>query len=161
MNLNDLVQKYYTKENIVDMLTKYELYYQISLGYMVYETIQDIDETFKKLEDLNLTVNTATILSNIFELILHLSHHEDFDEKFEYHLRSRALLQSLKDFINTDKDLVNVDAYIKQKSEYIKNDTLFDENMKLQFESEYPAVHEHFDLMITENIAQQIQDNLK
>lgn len=34
-------------------------------------------------------------------------------------------------------------------------DRFFNENMKLQFESEYPYIHDHYDLMITEDIVRQ------
>ena len=71
MNLQYTIQEYFTRDSIVDMLTRYELYYQISLGNYVLETIQNITETIKKLEELNLLIEVDTALSNIFEIILH------------------------------------------------------------------------------------------
>jgi len=161
MNLQETIQEYFTRDSIVDMLTRYELYYQISLGNYVLETIQDIDETMKKLEELNLLIEIDTALSNIFEIILHNSHHEDFEDKFEYHLRCRAMMHSLKDFINKDKELLNSDAYSDNVTKEILEDTYFKESMKLQLESDYNSIYHTYNQMIPQNVADKIQSNLK
>jgi len=161
MNLNETMQEYFTRESIVDLLTRYELYYQISLGNYVLETIQDMDETLEKLKKLNLLIEVDTALSNIFEIMLHHSSSDDFEDKFEYHLRSRALMHSLKDFVTKDKELLNSDDYIAERTKEILADTYFKESMKLQLESDYNSVYHVYDLMITEDVANQIQNNLK
>ena len=160
MNLNETIKQHFARDSIVDMLTRYELYYQISLGNFVLETIQDIDETLKKLEDLNLQIEPNTALSNVFELILHNSHKDNFEDVFEYHLRSRAMMHSLKDFINKDNELLNLKDYIEQKSKEILEDKYFSENMKLQLESDYNTVYDYYNILITDDIATKIQNNL-
>lgn len=161
MNTNETIKQYFTRESIVDLFTKYELYYQISLGNYIYETLKDVDETMNKIKELNLKVLPDTVLPNIFEIVLQHNQDEDFEDSFEYHLRVRALLHSLKDFVNNDKELLKVEYYIKEKSQQIINDEFFNEEMKLQLESEYSAVYDHYDVMFTEEIAQSIQENLK
>ena len=161
MNLNETMHEYFTRESIVDLLTRYELYYQISLGSYVLETIQDIDETLQKLEELNLLIEVDTALSNIVEIMLHFSHQDDFEDKFEYHLRSRALIHSLKDFVTKDTELLNSEDYIDEKTKEILNDTYFKESMKLQLESDYNTVYHIYDLIITQDIAHSIQKNFK
>lgn len=143
------------------MLTRYELYYQISLGNFVLETIQDIDETMKKLKELNLQIEPNTALSNIFEIIVHNSYKDDFEDIFEYHIRSRAMIHSLKDFINKDIELLNSKDFIEQKSKEITDDKYFNEDMKLQLDSDYNSVYDYYDTLITQEIATQIQNNLK
>jgi hypothetical protein len=110
------IKKYLNKDSIIDMLTRYELYYEIGLANFIYETIQDIDEAYIKLEELDLEVESDVALSNIIEVILHFSHTENFDEILDYYIRSRALLHALKDFVNRDKDLLNKESYIEQKN---------------------------------------------
>ena len=161
MNLNETIQEYFTRESIVDLLTRYELYYQISLGSYVLETIQDMDETLKKLQELNLLIEVDTALSNIFEIMLHFSSDDDFEDKLEYHLRSRALIHSLKDFVTKDTELLNSKDYVDQKTKEIQADSYFSESMKLQLESDYNSLYDVYDLMITQDIANQIQNNLK
>lgn len=161
MEINSAVKKYFSKEELTDILTKYNLYYQIGLGNFVFETIQDIEETMKKLQELDLHLETQTALSNIFEIIVLYSEHEDFEEKVEKYIRIRALMHALKDFVNNDKELVCVDNYIKQKTEDITEDKFFTENMKLQFESEYPYIYDHYELFITDDMINKIQETLK
>ncbi|MEA2017513.1 MAG: hypothetical protein U9N59_03600 [Campylobacterota bacterium] len=161
MNLNETIKQHFTRDSIVDMLTRYELYYQISLGNFVLETIIEIDETMKKLEELNLQIEPNIALSNIFELILHNSHKDNFEDIFEYHLRSRAMMHSLKDFVNKDTELLNSKDFIEQKSKEIIDDKYFNEDMKLQLDSDYNSVYDYYDTLITQEIATQIQNNLK
>ncbi len=160
MNLEETIKQYFTKESVVDILTQYELYYQISLGNFIFETIQEIEETNKKIAELNLFVDPNVALANAFEEILQYSHQKDFEKTFNYHLRKRALLHALKDFVNNDKELLGKDAYIDLKTKMILNDTFFTENMKLQLEEEYPIVNESYEMLITDEIISKLQANL-
>jgi len=159
-NLNELIDQYFTKDNIIDMLTQYELYYQISLGNYVYETLQDIEETNNKIDELALRLDPNIAISNIFDILLHFSHQEDFENKFYYHLRTRALMHSLKDFVNKDEELLGKDKYIEQKSDMILNDTFFTEDMKLLFENDYSIMNEEYEMMITDDLVDKIHHNL-
>jgi len=160
MKLNDTIQDYFTRDSIIDMLTRYELYYQISLGSYVLETLQDIDETVMKLKELNLLIEVDTALSNIVELILHNSHHEDFEDKFDYYLRSRAMMHSLKDFINQDKGLLNSDDYRNDITQKILKDTYFKESMKLQLESDYNSLYHVYEQIVSEELSQILAQNI-
>ncbi|MGB3750503.1 MAG: hypothetical protein WA945_02970 [Arcobacteraceae bacterium] len=160
MNLNETIQEYFTRDSIIDMLTRYELYYQISLGSYVLETLQDIDETVKKLKELNLLIEIDTALSNIFEIILHNCYEEDFEDKFDYHLRCRALMHSLKDFINKDKDLLNSDDYSNDITQQILKDTYFKESMKLQLESDYNSLYHIYEQIVSEELSRTLAQNI-
>lgn len=160
MNLNETIKQHFTRDSIIDMLTRYELYYQISLGSFVLETLQDIDESMKKLKELNLQIEPNTALSNIFEIILHNSHNENLEDIFELHLRRRAIMHSLKDFINKDTELLNTEDYIEQKTKEIVEDMFFTESMKMQLDSDYNTVFDYYDTLVTSDIVNQIQNNL-
>ncbi len=157
MNLEEAIKTYFSRESIVEILTSYELYYQISLGNFVYETIMDIDEANKKLKELNLKPTINVILSNVYELVLHSFEKENFEKRFEYYLRQRAIIHALKDFVNNDTELVSVNDYIEERSELIAADEYFTETMYLQFESSYASIHEYFDLMITDELVEKLQ----
>ena len=132
MNLQDTIKHYFTRDNLIEMLTKYELYYQISLGHYVYKTTLDIDETIQKLEELNLKVDAHEMIKTLKSWLEHFSHNEDFEKQFDYYIRQRACLQSLADFSTKDKDLVNPKIFIDSTAEAITNDTFFDNSMKAQ-----------------------------
>jgi len=161
MNLNNTTKNYLTRDSIVDILTRYELYYHISLGNFVLETLQDFDETINKLQELNLQIEVNRALSNVLEIILNLGNKDDFEKRFEYHIRSRAITHALKDFINKDTELINTDDYIEEKTKNILNDTYFTDTMKLQLESDYGAVFDYYDMLITENMIEKIQKNIE
>lgn len=160
MNLMKLYEKYITKEAIVDMLTKYELYYQISLGNYVFETLQDIDESIKKINDLNLKPSSSVMLANYIETLLGFSPQDEFEDKLNLMMRKKALVHSLKDFVTNDKELLNSKDYIEQKNEQINNDTLFTQQMKLQLESEYPVVYDEFDFLVNGELIEGLRHNL-
>jgi len=161
MNLNTTIQTYLCKDSVVDILTRYELYYHISLGNFVLETLQDFDETMAKLKELNLQVEVNIALTNILDIILSLGNKSDFEQRYEYHVRSRALTHALKDFIHNDSDLLNADDYIQEKTKEILDDTYFNETMKLQMESDYSSIYDHYEMMITEEIIDKIHGNLQ
>ncbi len=160
MNLTTTMKQHLTRDSIVDMLTRYELYYQISLGNFVLETLQDYDETLAKLKELNLQVPVDTALMNIVEIVKQHCLKDNFDEKLEYHLRSCSILHALKDFINTDKELLNSEDYKEDKTKAIVADTYFQETMKVQMESDYHFVYNHYDLMITDEVITKIHTNI-
>ena len=161
MTLTNTIQTYLSKDSVVDILTRYELYYHISLGNFVLETLQDFDETMAKLAELNLQIEVNIALSNILEIILSLGNKNDFQERYEYHVRSRAITHALKDFINHDAELINADDYIAQKTKDILDDNYFTETMKLQLESDYSAIYEHYEMIITDEIIKKIHGNLQ
>jgi hypothetical protein len=161
MNLNETIKEHFTRDSIIDMLTRYELYYQISLANFTLETLQDVEETITKLDELNLQIEPNTALSNIFEIILQNIHNENFEDIFELHLRRRAMVHSLKDFVNKDTELLNSEDFIELKTKEILEDTFFTESMKFQLDSEYNAVFDYYDTLVTSDIVNKIQNNLK
>merc|ERR1711916_9025 len=100
MALKDQIEKYFSREKLLEIFVKYELYYQIGLGKMIYMTIQDLDETYQKISELDLKIESSIVINNVYFILLNYSHEENFDERFEYHIRSRALSQALNDFIS-------------------------------------------------------------
>ena len=158
MNLKEAINKYFYKDNLINSICKYQLYYQIGLGNIVFESMQDIDETYKKLEELNLQINTQKVFESIHEIVLHLSQEEDFEEKFETHLRMSALAQMLNDFVEADNELIDAQPFADMIFEQIKNDTYFDEYMQEQFAEDYDSVFLNWEVIITDEVAKNVKD---
>jgi len=157
MKLQEAINKYFSKDSLVDSISKYQLYYQIGLGKVVYESIQDIDETHKKLEELNLQINTQAVFESIHEIVLHLSQGENFEEEFESHLRLSALAEMLNDFVEADKELLNAKDFADNIYDQVKKDTFFNDNMKEQFENDYDVVLANWDEVITDEHIEEIK----
>ena len=158
MKLQEAINKYFSKDQLIDSICKYQLYYQIGLGNVVLQSIQDIEEAYKKLDELNLQIDSQKVFEAIYEIVLHLSRQEDFEEKFESHLKFTALVQMLNDFIEADKDLISSKPFADMIYEKIKDNTFFDTNMKEQFETDFGVILLTWQAVITDEIADDVKD---
>jgi hypothetical protein len=157
MTKSEIIKKFYTRESMVKILTSYVVYYQISLGNYIYETLQDIDETTNKIKELDLRLEVNTVLTIVFELINESFEEDDFVNNFESYLRSKAILHALKDFVKNDKDLLNSDRFYKIKADLISENKLFNTKMKMQYLSEYAFMFKHYDKVIDDNYPLTVQ----
>lgn len=158
MELKEAIDKYFSKQQLIDSMCKYQLYYQIGLGAVVFESIQDADEAYKKLEELNLQIDTNRVFQTIHEILFHLSREDNFEEKFDTHLKFSALVHMLDDFIEADKGLIDFKPYADLVFEKIKDERFFDESMQEQFDNDYPIVLVTWEHAISDEVARNIKD---
>lgn len=156
-NLNNDLNRYLKRSSIVDLITKYELYYHISLGNYAFETILDLKETAKKLQELNLYVKPEIALFNIYKIIDEKKDEEDLEKNLEKYIRKRAALQALSDFIIADKELIGTKYYEEVKKEDILNDKFFTDVMKSNFEINYQKTYEHYNMIINDKFIKEIK----
>lgn len=157
MKLQETINKYFNRENIIDSISKYQLYYQIGLVHVALKSTEDLDETYKKLDKLNLQINPQKVFESVYEIIVHMSNEENFEEVFEKQLRLISLVQMLDDFINANKDIKDAKSFSDTIYEEIKNNKLFNEQMQQQFDNDYETVVSNWKLSITDAIATEIQ----
>ena len=160
MELQEAINKYFSRDNIIDSICKYQLYYQIGLGSVALKSIQDLEETHKKLKELDLKIDSQKVFMAIYEIILHLSSTNGLEKEFDSHLKFTALSQMLNDFIDADKELLNSKAFFDMVYEKIKNDTYFNYDMKQQFDADYKAILPSWKIAITDEIANDIKNGL-
>ena len=157
MDQFEIVEKYYERDSIVKIITSYILYYQITLGHYVYETIQDAEDAIKKIKELDLRLEPNQILIIVSETILEHANEENFKNDFEKYIRTEAMLHSLSDFVKSDDALLNKDSFLEYKKEHILNDNAFNSNMKMQYLNEYPNMFKHYNNIIDDNYAFSVQ----
>jgi hypothetical protein len=158
MKLEDAINKYFSRKSLVDSVCRYQLYYQIGLGNLALESIQDLDETFKKLEELNLQIRTEKVFESIYRIIIHYSHQENFDTEYEKHLRTEALAQALNDFVEADSELIGSEHFANMIFERIKVNSFFTQPMEEQFNNDYVRIIDTWEMSITNTIATQVKD---
>ena len=158
MNSEQIVKKYYKRESIVKIATSYVLYYQVSLGYNVFESIQDNLETIKKIKELNLTVEPNEIMIAVMEIIIEFSSDDNFDQNFDQYIKNKALLHSLRDFIENDKELINGKRIQEYKIKEIIENKFFNSNLKMQYLAEYQNMYKHYDNIIDNNYVLYVQN---
>lgn len=152
----NLFYKYFKRNNIVDLITKYELYYQISLGNFVFETFLDQEDTVKKLEELSLYIKPEIVLFNIYKIIELHKDDSNLEKELENFIKKDAALQALDDFIKKDKEFIGAKYYLKVKKEDILNDKFFNQLMQYNFESNYQRTYEHYKLIINDKFVENI-----
>jgi GTPase SAR1 family protein len=150
----------FKRGTIIDFVTKYELYYHISLGNYIFETLLDVEETSQKLQELNLNVSPIKVLLYIFEIIEENLEKKDIENIVEINIRKKASLHALNDFIAKDKELIGKNYYEKQKIEDIENDLFFNEVMKFNFETNYQKTYEHYNLILTDKLLEDVQNKI-
>lgn len=160
MNKEQFLEQFFKRENITKYTTSYILFYQVSLGNYVFETLHDIEETKQKLLELNLALEPNSVIIDIFLIALNSLEEEDILKSFETSVKRKALLHSLEDFVNKDHELLGKQRYKNFKQEQILNDTLFNSNMKMQFLQEYPVLYKDYEKVITKEYADQVKEIL-
>lgn len=161
MNTLNLLHKYYTKESVVSMTTSYVLYYQISLGVFVYETLQDELKTAKKLEEMNLSIDPNTILLSLFQIILTHDKGNETIENFDFLLQETAIKKSLYDFLQHNQSLPNRDNFIQNMVQSIEGKRFFNTQMKMKYLSEYATMKQHYETIITDEYVQEVKNILE
>ena len=157
MNNQQIIEKYYEREFIVKILTSYVLYYQVSLGHNVHNSIQNPAETIKKIEELNLTLDPNVVIVVMMEIILQYSKEDNFDKNFDNYIKINALLHSIKDFIENDKELINGKRIQEYVIKEIHNDSFFNSNLKMQYLKEYPDMYKYYDNLIDDEYVVDVQ----
>lgn len=160
MTLIEQIEKYFEKEKLLDAFVRYELYYHLGLGRLVYLSIQDLDETYKKIEELDLAIDSNIVINTLYYILQQHYKNTDFDEKFDYYIRASAMSQALQEFAFKDEELNNPELFTEQMHEEIFNDRIFNEELKEQFDKEYDHVYAAFSQTITEDIANQIKETV-
>lgn len=157
MMTNEYIDKYFSRNRLLDSLTKYQLYYQISLSNYVYTALDDPEATIDKLNEFDLKLDTGLVFRTILEIINNFSDQKDFEDKFDYHLRLRALSQSLYDYIAKDKKLHNPQAFADTIHAKINQDEYFTDVMKEQFDMEYNNLYSYWESIISESGSEKIK----
>lgn len=160
MSLIKQIEKYFSQNKLLEIFVKYELYYQIGLSKMVYISIQDLEDTYKKIMELNLKIDSSVVINNIYFILLHFSQEKNFEENFEYHIRSKALSQALNDFIEKDKELNNPKLFADQIYQEITNDRFFDSKLRSQFDEQYDIVYVSFQPVFTKEFVENLKQSV-
>ncbi len=158
MKLEETINRYFSRDKLVDSICAYQLYYQIGLGSLVLQSIQDLEAAHKKLQELDLQIDSQKVFEAIHEIVLHQSHEDNFDSKFEGHLKFTALTQMLNDFIEADKGLIGSEIFGNSIYEKIKDDKFFTFEMGQQFDADYKLILPIWQETITEEVASQVRD---
>lgn len=160
MELIQQLNKYLEREKLIDTFTRYELYFHLGLEKLAYLSIQDLEETYKKLDQLNLNIETNIVINAMYYIISSHYKDADFGEKYDYYIRASAMSQALQEFAFKDEDLNHPEIFTEQMHDEIFKDSVYTEELKIQFDKYYDSVYASFSQTITKNIAEQIRQTV-
>ena len=148
MNIN----YYFSKDNIINNIAKYETYYQVALGIL-------ISTTNKKEVDQNIQLEYA--LGSIYELIKDLEN-ENIDEIFEIELQKQAAMDALQHFANKNIKAVKNKEIDIENNVNIINDNLFFNDILLEIcENSFPTQIKKWQTIINDEVSDSIIKSLK
>jgi len=155
MKKHDLVTKYFKRENLVDAMAAYQLYYQISLGSFIKES--SFDE--EKINELDLDISPENVCNTIIEIIQSFHKEEDFDFIFNDNIKFNAMIHALKDFTLKNKELDEEEKMYDTFYEKIENDKFYTVNMNIFFESEIKNKIEEWKDIINKKTARELKES--
>ncbi|MGB6328729.1 MAG: hypothetical protein WBF48_07355 [Halarcobacter sp.] len=144
-----IVEKYYSRENIIKNLSKYEANYQIALGKLIH--LSGIKET-------SYEVDFKLALGSIYELINDLKEVENLDSIFEEELRKQTAMDVLQKFVNENMELIQSKNFaIEAMINEINDNNYFNETMNEVYEENLKLYFQKYNDFITEELAFQIK----
>ncbi len=144
-----IIDKYYSRESIINNLSKYETNYQVALGKLIH--LSGIKET-------SYEVDFRLALGSIYELINDLKDLENLDSIFEEELRKQVSMDMLQKFVNENMELIQSRSFaIEPIINDINDNKYFNEAMSEVYEENLKVHFQKYNDFITEELATQIK----
>jgi len=156
MNIQDRINENFTRENLIDTIAKYQLYYQLALGVFAKETSCDQKETMQKIQELNLDIQPENVLNTMIKIITTFNDEKDFELLFADNIKANAMMHSLDDFIGKSESLPNKDEMYEDYCLKIQNDKFYDINMHVQYEDELKERIKFWEKLISSDVAKDL-----
>lgn len=146
------IEKEFTKEKIVDNLSKYETYYQIALGKLVH---------LSNIKEVSYEIDFKLALGSIYELINDLKDIENLDSIFDEELRKQTSMDVLQKFVNDNMELIQSrDFAIEPIINDINDNKYFNEEMNKVYEDNLKLHFKKYSDFISEELADQIKNSV-
>ncbi|MDB2405596.1 hypothetical protein N9W00_01535 [Arcobacteraceae bacterium] len=158
MNLEQAIEYYFSKDKFPDIICKYQLFYQIGLGNITLESLQDLQESVEKLKELNLQVKSEAIIESVYDILMQFNSENNFEKDFDFYLKQKALKSALIDFINNDKGLIHSRPFYDMIIERINENKFFTYSMQVQLDMDYKAMIIPVKSTITDEISKDIKN---
>lgn len=147
------LERHFSKNNIIENLAKYDMYYQISIGKLINIT---------KNNEASTQIEFQYALGSIYELLKDLQTLDNGKDLFEEELRKQAAMDATQNFINENLEAIKTS---KIEIEPIINDIndgfFFNRTMIEICQSNHNKQLEKWSEIITDEVATAIMQSLK
>uniref|UniRef100_UPI004048D98B hypothetical protein n=1 Tax=Aliarcobacter sp. TaxID=2321116 RepID=UPI004048D98B len=117
------IKNYFYKENIINNLAKYELFYQVTLGNLI---------SITNTKEVSYDIEFQLALGSIYELLKDLRTLNDESISFEEELKKQAAMDAVQYFANENLELLkNGEIEIENIVNHINDGIFFNEAMEV------------------------------
>lgn len=146
------IKNYFYKENIINNLAKYELYYQVTLGNLI---------SITNTKDINYEIEFQLALGSIYELLKDLRTLNDESISFEEELKKQAAMDAVQYFANENLELLkNGEIEIENIVNHINDGIFFNEAMEVICDENLEYQVSKWKEIITEELASAILSSI-
>lgn len=143
------IEKYFTKDQIINNLSKYETYYQIALGKLVH---------LSNIKEVSYDIDFKLALGSIYELLNDLKNENDLELIFEDELKKQTSMDAIQKFVNNNMELIQSKNFaIEPIINDINDNKYFNEAMEKVFEENLKLHLQKYSDFITDELATQIK----
>ena len=142
------MNKHFTRNEIINNLAKYELYYQVTLGNLI---------SLTNTKEIDYEVEFQLALGSIYELLKDLKTLDDKSISFDDELRKQAAMDSVQNFANVNLEiLISGEIRIEKIVNHINDGLFFNQAMKVICDENLDEQVEKWEKTITEDLAKAI-----
>ena len=142
------MNKHFTRNEIINNLAKYELYYQVTLGNLI---------SLTNTKEIDYEVEFQLALGSIYELLKDLKTLDDMSISFDDELRKQAAMDSVQNFANVNLEILKSgEIKIEKIVNHINDGLFFNEAMKVICDENLDEQVKKWEKTITEDLAKAI-----
>ena len=142
------MNKHFTRNDIINNLAKYELYYQVTLGNLI---------SLTNTKEIDYEVEFQLALGSIYELLKDLKTLDDMSISFDDELRKQAAMDSVQNFANVNLEILKSgEIKIEKIVNHINDGLFFNEAMKVICDENLDEQVKKWEKTITEDLAKAI-----
>ncbi len=146
------MNKHFTRNEIINNLAKYELYYQVTLGNLI---------SLTNTKEIDYEVEFQLALGSIYELLKDLKTLDDKSISFDDELRKQAAMDSVQNFANVNLEILKSgEIKIEKIVNHINDGLFFNEAMKVICDENLDEQIEKWEKIITQGLAKAILESI-
>lgn len=146
------MNKHFTRNEIINNLAKYELYYQVTLGNLI---------SLTNTKEIDYEVEFQLALGSIYELLKDLKTLDDKSISFDDELRKQAAMDSVQNFANVNLEILKSgEIKIEKIVNHINDGLFFNEAMKVICNENIDEQIEKWEKIITQDLAKAILESI-
>ena len=147
------IEKHFSRNNIINNLAKYELYYQVTLGNLI---------SLTNTKEINYEIEFQLALGSIYELLKDLRTLNDKSISFQEELIKQSAMDAVQNFANENLEMLkNGEIKIENIVNHINDGVFFNEAMQIICDENLEQQIEKWEEIITEDLAKAILESIQ